>query len=370
MKIYCRCGNVVSTLPGINAQCQCGRMLSVMMRDGRLQVESRNEASLENKPHCVYFGKPTGDYWLCSRCGHHSGKEPIYECSVNGTCILRKASSRPGGSVWEGGVCSTCNLRDDAPGHAPLWVPTSQLINDVGALIGKIPSGIDAVIGIPRSGMVVASIIAANMHLPLFSIGPNGPFPVGHGMRLSPKESKKSLIVDDTVASGRAIRIAKSLMPTSLTAVVYAPGPKRGLVDFVGRKLDLPHYLEWNFPNSIHSESCGWDLDGVIHGHRGRPLLLPRKYPAKIITGRLEKNRARTEQWLDQHGIKIDFLEMWQGSEEDRDEGHAMAKYKADMCKKHGITLYVESELGLAKLIHRYGVPTVICPPEAKVFFS
>ena len=62
--------------------------------------------------------------------------------------------------------------------------------------------------------------------------------------------------------------------------------------------LYLPLILEWNFANSIVSQVCAFDLDGVIvhdadsGGQPGTPLYLPRRHPVHIITGRGQVHRA------------------------------------------------------------------------------
>jgi hypoxanthine phosphoribosyltransferase len=46
------------------------------------------------------------------------------------------------------------------------FISYNQLVKDVRAFCGQLPK-VDCVIGVPRSGMLVASLIALNLNIPL-----------------------------------------------------------------------------------------------------------------------------------------------------------------------------------------------------------
>lgn len=356
-------------------KCVCGRVFGTSGKPivypircscGRTYANSQDKTSVIPLPkiECVHLGAPTGDWVACGSCG--GGSLPVHHCALEGTTLLRKPVVRSWAPIWDGAVCLVCELRKEKP--TPSWISTSQLVADALLLADKIMEPISMVAGVPRSGMLPASVIATHLHVPLASLSEDGLQELESGARLRTRKGGSVLIVDDTVASGRAIRIAKKRVMDPITAAVYCPPEKRDLVDYCGSALPLPHYLEWNFANSIHAETCGWDLDGVIHGHADRLLMLPVRSPVRLIaTARLESQREITEAWLNRHGIVWDALEMWPGTEEER-TGTAVAQWKGATALRHKCSMYVESELGLSRLIHKYSKLRVICPPAGKVF--
>ena len=98
-----------------------------------------------------------------------------------------------------------------------------DLVKDVNQWVSILPGNYDCVVGIPRSGMLVANIVALKMNLPL---GDLDGFLEGRllamGRRFGDQSSeeflktrRRVLIIDDSIASGAAMRIAKKQIEES-----------------------------------------------------------------------------------------------------------------------------------------------------------
>lgn len=93
------------------------------------------------------------------------------------------------------------------------YITLHELTSTIRNNIFKIPHDVDFVIGIPRSGIIVGSIISEFLNVPLIDIDSycNGSKPTG-GNRLSianKSKSNKVLVVDDTTYSGNSMSQAK-----------------------------------------------------------------------------------------------------------------------------------------------------------------
>ena len=96
------------------------------------------------------------------------------------------------------------------------YVSINDLNNAIRTNLHRIPHNIDFVIGVPRSGMLPATIIAEYLNVPLIDLNSfvNGAKPTG-GMRLgfsrgTGLEKQRAIVVDDTIFNGTSIRTAKS----------------------------------------------------------------------------------------------------------------------------------------------------------------
>ena len=94
-----------------------------------------------------------------------------------------------------------------------IFVDYSQLYKDTLELIKRLRTRPAAVFGIPRSGMLPASIIASVLHIPLGVVGENGLslFPTGgRGVHEPADGALTYLIVDDSYATGASMDKAKA----------------------------------------------------------------------------------------------------------------------------------------------------------------
>lgn len=286
------------------------------------------------------------------------------------------------------------------------YVTTARLVADTARLAMHLPADVDAVVGVARSGLLPASLVAALLHLPEYAVSRwAGVVDVGHGSRLAagdpahltgprpPAEPTHVLVIDDTAARGRqmphARRLVRERFPGArvTTAVVYAHPLGRRAVDRCAAVLPGDHYLEWNWINSPHLRAVAVGLGGVLcepcrpgddddgpryaqHVRDARRLHAPQNFAVPVIvTGRHERYRPETEGWLRRHGAKWERLVMRDFPRPPADRFAAeVARFKAAAARRHGVRLFAESCPVQAEAIAREAGVPVICPAAEKVF--
>ncbi|MGA6099031.1 phosphoribosyltransferase family protein [Stutzerimonas marianensis] len=267
----------------------------------------------------------------------------------------------------------------------------SQLTN---AYAGRIPCDVDLVVGIPRSGMLVASIIALKQNLPLtdlYSFLRNDDLKRGttrsykHEGLVKPQDAQKILLVDDSISSAKSMHAAlaqvKAIFDKEVvTMAVFAERHNRHLVDVHLELVEQPRVFEWNIMHHEFLKQACLDIDGVLcvdpsldendDGQRyrdflasTRPLFIPSVKVAHLVTSRLEKYRAETEEWLGRNGVEYGTLHMLDlASAEERRRLGIHARFKAEVYAKHPLTrLFVESEEKQAIEIMKLSGKPVYC---------
>jgi uncharacterized HAD superfamily protein/adenine/guanine phosphoribosyltransferase-like PRPP-binding protein len=241
-----------------------------------------------------------------------------------------------------------------------------------------LPAQIDLVIGIPRSGLLAANLLALHLNLPLTDVEgyiAGRLLQSGHRKQSSQKSAdidarhfRKVLVLDDSILSGKAMRKARQQLEQVkgdaelVFAAVYAAPSARSEVDFYFEEVADPRVFEWNFMHhlAVMPKSC-IDIDGVLcHDptedqnddgplyrkfiEEARPLLIPSVPVGWLVTSRLEKFRAETEGWLRKHGVDYKNLIMLDlPDKESRLAAMAHAPFKAKIYKQADAILFVES---------------------------
>jgi uncharacterized HAD superfamily protein/adenine/guanine phosphoribosyltransferase-like PRPP-binding protein len=278
------------------------------------------------------------------------------------------------------------------------FVSTAQLNQDIIDNIHKIPHDIEVIIGIPRSGMLVASIIALYLNKPLVDIDgfiKGEVFSVGRTKNTNKlvKNSKnihKGLVVDDSINSGESMQEARNKLRGFKNLIymsAYAVSSARNKVDLFFRIIEQPRLFEWNFMHHICLLNACLDIDGVVcvdptpeendDGEKYREFILnatPKYIPTRkvgwFVTSRLEKYRKETEIWLKKYNIEYEHLIMLDlPSAEERRRLNIHGKYKASIFKKiKGATYFIESDKNQAKMIFDLTGKNVICTQDMKFF--
>lgn len=243
-------------------------------------------------------------------------------------------------------------------------------------------SKFDIIVGIPRSGMIPASIIATSLQLPLADIHgfregiASGP----SGARVAP--GRRVLLVDDSCNKGRAMARAVATIRGQAKQItrlcVYGPyqvDPK-DVIDIALEDCHGPRIFGWNLWKHIRLPRWGFDFDGVFcrdpekaendDGPRygeflngAEPLFLPKRPIGHIVTGRLEKYRAETEDWLRRHGVQFEGLHMMPfATKAERMAAGNRGGWKAGVVRELGVEMFIESCPKQAGIIAREaGVP-------------
>jgi orotate phosphoribosyltransferase len=266
------------------------------------------------------------------------------------------------------------------------FITYAQAAADVREWSRRLPE-FDAVCGIPRSGTIIAAMLAEfrNVHLVEFRDLADGCQPWRMALpRVPAKQSDRVLVVDDTSWSGTTMADARDRLRFARAKVEFGAlyhGPQPSGLDHKGRRLlTRVHEFEWNLLRTCLAREWLVDMDGVLcedwpHGkpetdadaadyHRhlegARPLYVP-CFPVRgIVTARISGNRQPTERWIKSHGIKYSDLRMFPSGVAAREQyGHA--RYKADVyAADRGATLFVESSLQQSREIaQRTGRPVL-----------
>ncbi|TKD35813.1 phosphoribosyltransferase [Azotobacter chroococcum] len=260
---------------------------------------------------------------------------------------------------------------------------------------------IDLVVGIPRSGMIPAYMIALYLNvncLDLASLCRNEKPVNGRTRKTSNNlahawDAKKILLVDDSIMSGISMRSAVKQLPDELVEklikmAVYSASTTPREVDIYFEHVACPRVFEWNiYHHDVLAGSCS-DIDGTLcvnptkgqseddgkYMHfltNAKPLNLPSRKIHSLISSRLEKYRKETETWLKEHNIKYEHLIMLDLPSNRHRESHKIyANHKAEHYNKSKLDFFFESEPDQALAIAKATSKPVYCSGNNRVYQS
>ena len=110
----------------------------------------------------------------------------------------------------------------------------------------KVPLSVDLIVGVPRSGLLAANILALKLNLPLTDVAGLCEGRLLHSgkreKKFHVKELQYALVLDDSVCTGDSIRAAKSQIAAAnlsfrvdYGAIYVAPGSQSYVDIFLGR---------------------------------------------------------------------------------------------------------------------------------------
>jgi len=238
-----------------------------------------------------------------------------------------------------------------------------------------VPSDIDLIVGIPRSGLLAGSILALHLNKPIldFDAYLKGTDPrIGrtskHTLASTGDSVRKVLFVDDTIATGSSMAKVREEVAAArvddeiLYCAVYGTEAQHNGVDIVFERIPTPRMFEWNMMRHKRITDSCFDIDGVLchdphpadndDGLRydsfvasAKPFYIPKLPVAHVVTSRLERYRPQTEAWLKRMGIEYGKLWMIDlPSAEERRKLKAHAPFKAKVYRESGASLFIESE--------------------------
>jgi len=273
------------------------------------------------------------------------------------------------------------------------FVSFNELVFWVDEWIKTFPTSYDLIIGIPRSGLLVANLIALKLGKPL-TTPDNFQKIIWKSKHISSGgQCKNILLVDDSITTGKTMKknlnLVKAVKPDVkiTTAAVIVNKNTKKMVDVY--YVSIPRFkrlFEWNM---LHSKKgvVAIDMDGILceepragleeHDKEGyikwlkeaRPYLVPTFEIDFIITNRLEKYRAITEKWLKKHRVRYKRLIMWNiGSVKEKKKGRK-TRHKIETLLKIKPKFYWESSYGEAKDIWESTKIPTICV-ESKTLFN
>ncbi len=286
----------------------------------------------------------------------------------------------------------------------------AQLSDQLVAWSRELPHDIDLVVGLPRSGMLVANIFALHRNLPVTDLdgflagrtmgagrtraNPLSDKPVGERAREAVVDiaaerfldcPRRVLVLDDSIWSGTSLREAKAKIEAARLphcvryGAVYVTPETTDLPDHYCEVLHHPRCFEWNVLHHHVLRRACIDLDGVLcvdpqddqndDGERyrdflrtARPLHLPTSFVGHIVTNRLERYRPETERWLADHGIEYGELVMLDYPDgATRRAMRAHGAHKAKVYRDTKATFFIESDVKQAVEIATLAKKEVLC---------
>ncbi|MCF0124965.1 MAG: phosphoribosyl transferase [Clostridia bacterium] len=252
----------------------------------------------------------------------------------------------------------------------------------------KFPHDVDLIVGLPRSGMLPANLLALYLNKPYTDIDSfvDGRI-YGCGNRGKLIESsilKKILIIDDSVSSGNALNIAKKKIAelqksySFIFSAIYAQRDSLSKVDIFCEIVEQPRCFQWNlFHHPLVLKNSFLDIDGVLcpnppldddglkylaYLNSAPKLYIPSVEVDTLVSCRLEKYRGATEDWLKRNGVKYKKLVLLNlPSKKDRLVWGRHGEFKGKIYRKSNATLFVESSLHEAKKIFKIAKKPVFC---------
>jgi orotate phosphoribosyltransferase len=244
------------------------------------------------------------------------------------------------------------------------------------------PVSFDLIVGVPRSGMFIASLIALKL-----GKGLSTPELLQRGEywhssvvrdRLRLDASTHVLLVDDAVYSGNSMADAMKIIRSTYKdiqisqASLIVDKASKGKVDYYYKRVEPPRVYEWNILHRKIASQFGngilaVDMDGVLCADcppnldkdevlymewltSARPYLIPSFEIDAVVTSRLEKYRDLTEVWLNKHGVRYKTLHMWD-IETKAQRQDKFGAYKVNRLLSLRPDMYWESSWNLSKQI-------------------
>ncbi|MBE9044837.1 phosphoribosyltransferase [Pleurocapsales cyanobacterium LEGE 10410] len=271
--------------------------------------------------------------------------------------------------------------------------------------LSLIPRDVDLIVGIPRSGLIPANILALHLNLPLTDLdGLIAGRMLGKGrtrthakQKATVGDCRKVLVIDDSLRTGTTIATAKQKIEEANISqeIVYAAVyvdldvdvDVSDLVDIYFDICPVPRMFEWNFMHHKTLKRACIEIDGVLCENptarendngsnylefleNAKPLFIPSFPVGCLVTSRLEKYRPQTERWLEKQGIKYGELLMLDLPDSPTQEAlKCHAHFKSKIYRQTKSKIFIESKLKQALEIAKYSNKPVICTETRRLVY-
>lgn len=291
------------------------------------------------------------------------------------------------------------NLKRNLSGKSFNFVTIDQATIWTTEWVRAFPRQYDLIVGVPRSGMLIASIIALKLGKGLTTPDLLRQGKYWHssqaGASFSLDDIQHILVVDDSIDKGRAmtkaldeIRQAGRDFDVTRAALIVREGTRHN-ADLYYKIIEPPRTFEWNI---LHRKIASYnakgvlavDLDGVLCANPppgadddeawylqwisdANPYLIPRFEIDHIVTCRLEKYRAETERWLARQGVRYVSLHMWDLPDKSA-RGENFAGHKIEALLRIKPDMFWESHRGQAEAIWKATRIPTLCVDEMTMY--
>lgn len=251
----------------------------------------------------------------------------------------------------------------------------------------KIPRNIDLIVGIPRSGIMAASILALYLNLPFTDVDNFlncGALKTGNTRKCKDwirkvEDARHILVVDDSISSGKAMEEVKirfrekGVVCESTFLAIYALWISCKKVDLYFELCEQPRMFEWNYMHHWGLEYCCIDMDGIIYENNPnfqcdndeagtvlsegiKPKLIPTQKIGYLIADCSEAYKEQIESWLRKYNIDYEYL--------------MVTKKKGEIYKKSKCVLFFENDYNEALEICKISGKPVFCLSERRYITS
>ncbi len=282
------------------------------------------------------------------------------------------------------------NLERDLMCWKYSFVTFTELVTWTNEWARSFPTTYDLIVGIPRSGLLVAHILALKLGKPVTTpkLLHENRYWKSPQMDGTP-DYKRILLIDDSISKGEKfcenlamLRAENPKWEVISGALIVTPEAKH-LVDLYHMEIRQPRLFEWNMLH-VKKGFLASDLDGVICEncppgvdaddaryeewiHSAKPYLIPTFEIDVILSSRLECYRRETEEWLARYGVRYRELMLWEiGSKREASGKHA--QHKIEKLLRIKPEMFWESSLVQAREIWRATKIPTLCIDEMKLF--
>lgn len=272
-----------------------------------------------------------------------------------------------------------------------IYISYEELARDVLAWSYQLPRDIDVFVGIPRSGIIPATMLALHRNVRFTSLEDfrNGRILRG-GFRDQHENIETAMVIDDSILSGKSMqRAIKALSSLRHLKILYgAVYTHPNIQEYKYFKIKpTPRIFQWNWLHHFWLNKACMDIDGVLcrdptseendDGPRYRkflrtaePLNIPTVEVNTLVTSRLEKYRLDTIRWLRKWNVHYKKLIMHPAKnaiERRQLKDHAKRKAKVYLSKDY--QLFIESSNKQAEYIHAKTNKPVLCTDTGYFYF-
>jgi uncharacterized HAD superfamily protein/hypoxanthine phosphoribosyltransferase len=251
----------------------------------------------------------------------------------------------------------------------------------------------DIVVGIPRSGMLIALMIGLELNkLTIqFSDLLDKNFKNNYSSRMNAIKQNndrklKIIICDDSINTSETIKkIKNQIEVTGLNNLyeihyfaAYATKKSKDNIDLYFELIEQPRIFEWNLFHHEYGKNFLWDFDGVFcndpsdlendDGEKylnflkyAEPKIIPSKPIGMIVSARLEKYREQSIDWLKKNSINYSTLFLLNSTAELRKKNSLHKIFKAEVYSRTNSLLFIESDIQQASWIYEKTQKPVYC---------
>ena len=285
----------------------------------------------------------------------------------------------------------TRNLKRNLEGKQVSFINVDQASLWTLEWLQTFPQRYDLVVGVPRSGMFIASLIALKLGKALTTPDLLQQGKYWHSVKVKDRlpldQTNHILLVDDSMDTGRAMSRAVEAIRSVYSdikitkACLIIREESKDAVDLYHKVVKPPRSFEWNILHRKIASHWGHgrlavDLDGILCANpppgtdadeeaylewlsAAKPYLIPAFEIDAIVTCRLEKYRPQTEEWLRKHGVRYGELHMWDLPTKSERRGR-FAQHKVDMLLRVKPDMFWESNWDQSQAIwKRTRIPTL-----------